>query len=193
MGHGGVTAAMKRWLRAPHCMLALSAILAAGTDAHAQGSLEYAVKGAFLYKFLPFVEWPASVFPAPNSPIAICILGDDPFGPVLDKIVSEQRITGHPLAMRHIPVGADAASCQAVFIHIDDPRLETDAVHALDGKPVLTITDSGAADGGVISFVVEQNHVRFDIDDAEAAHDGLVISSKLLDLARKVTPRKAAP
>ncbi|HWA29979.1 MAG TPA: YfiR family protein [Rhizomicrobium sp.] len=193
MGDGGVTAAMKRCLRVPHCALALFAILAGGPDAHAQGSLEYAVKGAFLYKFLPFVEWPPSVFPAPNSPIAICILGNDPFGPALDKVVSEQRIAGHPLALHHLPVGADAASCQAVFIGISDPRIEADAVHALDGKPVLTITDSGAADGGVISFVVEQNHVRFDIDDAAAAHDGLVISSKLLDLARKVTPRKAAP
>jgi hypothetical protein len=35
--------------------------------------------------------------------------------------------------------------------------------------------------------------VRFDIDDAAAAKDGLSISSKLLDLARKVKPRKAAP
>ena len=189
MGHGILAAIVKRCL--PHCVFAVLAVLAGA--ASAQDSLEYAVKGAFLYKFLPFVEWPGSAFASPNSPIAICLLGDDPFGAGLDKTVAEQRISGHPLVMRHMPVGADVSSCQAVFFHIDDPRLETDAVHALDGKPVLTITDSGAADGGVISFVVEQNHVRFDIDDAEAAHDGLVISSKLLDLARKVTPRKAAP
>lgn len=42
---------------------------------------------------------------------------------------------------------------------------------------------------GVISFVIEANHVRFDIDDAEAGQDGLVISSKLLGLAHAVRQR----
>ena len=59
--------------------------------------------------------------------------------------------------------------------------------------PMLTVTDSNAPKPGVIAFVVEHNHVRFDIDDAAAARDGLVISSKLLGLARNVKPRKAAP
>lgn len=161
--------------------------------AMADGSLEYAVKGAYLYKFLPFVTWPASAFAAPNSPIAICIVGHDPFGGALDKAVAEQRIDAHPMTVQRIAIGGDLSSCQVVFLGIDDPRIEADTAHALDGKPVLTVTDSKAAQPGVIGFVVEQNHVRFDIDDAAAARDGLVISSKLLGLARTVKPRKAAP
>ena len=38
----------------------------------------------------------------------------------------------------------------------------------------------------MISFVIEDNHVRFDIDDAMAAEGGLAISSKLLGLAHAV-------
>jgi hypothetical protein len=59
----------------------------------------------------------------------------------------------------------------------------------MKGKPVVTVTDSGLKTHGVISFLIESNHVRFDIDDAAAAQSGLVISSKLLGLAHAVRQR----
>lgn len=168
--------------------LALLPCAVAATQASADGSLEYAVKGAYLYKMLPFVDWPQNVFPAPNSPITICILGRDPFGPALDKAVADQRVGAHPVVIRRDVAPGDT-SCQVVFVDNDDAS----AMPAFDGRPVLTVTDSGISTHGVVAFVVEQNHVRFNIDDAMAAKDGLSISSKLLDLARKVKPRKAAP
>ena len=57
------------------------------------------------------------------------------------------------------------------------------------GKPVVTVTDSGLPGRGLISFVMQDNHVRFDIDAAAAEKNGIRISSKLLDLARTVTRR----
>jgi hypothetical protein len=164
----------------------------AATDAIADGSVEYAVKGAYLYKMLPFVDWPQTVFPAPGSPITICIVGRDPFGGALDKAVATQHVEGRPVVV-HRDVAPGDTSCQAAFVDIDDANTQAEAIHAFDGRPVLTVTDSGAAAQGVVGFVIEQNHVRFDIDDAAAARDGLSISSKLLNLARKVKPRKAAP
>jgi hypothetical protein len=169
-------------------ILALPALALPATQACADGSLEYAVKGAYLYKMLPFVNWPPTVFSAPNSAITICILGHDPFGGALDKAVADQQIGQHPVVVRRNITPGDT-SCQAVFMDKDSASAEA----AFEGRPVLTVTDSGAPAHGVIAFVVEQNHVRFDIDDALAAKDGLSISSKLLNLARKVTPRKGAP
>lgn len=155
-------------------------------------AVEYAVKGAYLYKMLPFVDWPQSVFQASNSPIVLCLIGSDPFGAALDKAVADQRVGTHPIVVRRDAQPGDN-SCEVVFIAIPDAQQESSALHAFDGRPVLTVTDSGAAQPGVVSFAVEKNHVRFDIDDATAAKDGLSISSKLLDLARTVKPRKAAP
>jgi hypothetical protein len=42
---------------------------------------------------------------------------------------------------------------------------------------------------GIIEFVIENNRVRFNIDDQAAAANGLVISSQLLNLARNVRVR----
>ena len=174
-------------------LFAATAITLSMGGARADGSVEYAVKGTFLYKFLPFVQWPASAFAAPNSPITICILGRDPFGSALDKAVADQVVETHLVVVKRGATLSDLPACQAVFVSLANPEAQADAVHAFDGKPVLTVTDSTASPAGVIGFVVEQNHVRFDIDDALAARDGLTISSKLLTLARKVTPRKAGP
>lgn len=168
-------------------------VMASATSSFAgDNSVEYAVKGAYLYKMLPFVDWPASALSAPNSPIAICIVGLDPFGGALDKAVAGQQIGPHPVSVRRNAAPGDA-SCQIAFVDPADPQTESDALHAFDGKPVLTVTDSRAPVPGMFAFVVEQNHVRFDIDDAAAAKVGLSISSKLLDLARNVKSRKAAP
>lgn len=179
---------MKRRLAVLFAATAIT--LSMGGGVRADGSVEYAVKGTFLYKFLPFVQWPASAFAAPNSPITICILGRDPFGSALDKAVADQIVETHPVAVKRGATLAELPACQAVFISLADPQAQADAVRAFDGKPSLTVTDT-TSPMGVIGFAVEQNHVRFDIDDAQAARDGLTISSKLLSLARKVTPRKA--
>jgi YfiR/HmsC-like len=51
------------------------------------------------------------------------------------------------------------------------------------------VTDSTLQAHGIISFVMQDNHVRFDIDDAGAETSGLRISSKLLELAHNVSRR----
>jgi hypothetical protein len=65
-------------------------------------------------------------------------------------------------------------------------------VDAFKDRPVVTVTDSGISAHGIINFVVVDNHVRFDIDEAAADAIGIKISSKLLELAHavKIGPRR---
>jgi len=46
---------------------------------------EYQVKAAFLYSFAKFVQWPDDAFGKPEGPFVVGVLGDDPFGAVLDQ------------------------------------------------------------------------------------------------------------
>ena len=62
-------------------------------------------------------------------------------------------------------------------------------LEALRGSPVLTVGDAKESGGGIVTFVVKDNRVRFTVDDEAAAQNGLVISSKLLSLALNVKPR----
>ncbi len=159
--------------------------------ARALEATELAVKAAFLFKFGFFVEWPNSAFASSESPINLCVVGDDPFGQLLDDAVKGQRIGGRTVALRRMSSISRDSGCHIVFFSDAAPSRVSPLLAALKGSDVLTVTDAGAddADVGIINFVVKDNHVRFDIDDAAAASGGLVISSRLLNVALDVKPR----
>lgn len=176
------------------CLAAVAACLAVllGTAAaRAQGdSLELAVKATYLYKFAPFVEWPSSVWRSPSSPFLLCVAGDDPFGEILDEAVAGQHVGAHPIALRRLPIVTRESGCDLLYDAGSPAQPVAEALAAVRGTPVLTVTDAERNGGakGIINFVILDNHVRFEIDDAAAAKNGLVISSKLLSLAVHVTP-----
>lgn len=152
-------------------------------------SLEYAVKAAYLTKFIPFIQWPDAVFASPAAPVTICVLGNDPFGASLDKAATGAKPVERPIIVRRLTEPDPA--CQLLFVGGGDPAVTDSALQAMKGRAVLTVTDTDAVARGVISFAVVGNRVRFDIDDSLAAEGGLTISSKLLSLARTVKQRSA--
>ena len=154
---------------------------------HAAGEpLEYQVKAAFLLNFTKFVEWPPSAFGAADSPIAICILGNDPFGNSLDQIVAEEVVDGRRVGVRRIKRTPAPKSCQALFVGM--PEKEVLSILSGLGPGVLTVGEgeSFVRDGGMIAFVIENRRVRFDINQTAAERAGLKLSSKLLSVARSV-------
>jgi hypothetical protein len=164
--------------------------MALGAPARADTSLEYEVKAAYLPKFIPFITWPDGTFATTAAPVNICLVGDDPFGGKLDREAVTLKVGERAIVVLHMAEADPQAQCQLLFLGSGDgPALVDRTLAAEKGKPVVTVTDSGLMAHGVISFVIETNHVRFDIDDAAAAEDGLIISSKLLGLAHSVKLR----
>ena len=159
------------------------------TGARADVSLEYAVKAAYLPKFVPFITWPDAAFANPSAPVTICVMGRDPFGGRLEQAAGGLKAGERSITVRYLAPSDASVSCQVVFVGKADASAVEGTLDALKGKPVVTVTDSGLKTRGVISFLIEANHVRFDIDDAAAAQGGLVISSKLLGLAHTVKQR----
>jgi hypothetical protein len=156
--------------------------------ARADASLEYAVKAAYLPKFIPFITWPETAFASSTAPVTICVLGNDPFGGKLQETAGAARSGDRLIVVRRLAAPDPNASCHLLFLS-GDAAVAEGTLDAMKGKPVVTVTDSGLKAHGVISFLTEANHVRFDIDDAAAAQNGLVISSKLLGLAHAVKQR----
>jgi hypothetical protein len=173
---------------------ALIGCLVLGGSAAAQSqapSLEYAVKATYLYKFIPFVTWPDSAFVTETSPFLICVTGHDPFDHLLADAIAGQRVGARPVLLEHPAIVTAATKCQILYIGGSAGQSVAQALQAVAGTPVLTVTDSGLGGRakGVIDFTVVAEHVRFDIDDAAAAANGLTLSSKLLSLAVHVITR----
>jgi hypothetical protein len=165
--------------------LALCATLLAWSGARAQGStLEYAVKANYLYKFGPFVEWPAEGFAGPSSPFVVCVMGEDPFGAVLDQAVRGQAVHGRTVIVRRPTNAVGAGGCHVLYLGRLRGQNPADVLRALREQPVLTVTDSAVGGPhGVVHFVLKSGRVRFSVDEQAASAAKLSISSKLLALS----------
>ncbi len=152
----------------------------------AEEASEYQVKAAFLFNFTKFVEWPAAAFAAPDSPIVICILGDDPFGTVLEQTVAGEVVNGRKVAIRRMKQAPAPKSCQVVFA--GRPEKEVLKFLPVLGPGVLTVGEgeSFVRGGGMIAFVLENRRVRFDINQTAAENAGIKLSSRLLSVAKAV-------
>jgi hypothetical protein len=152
------------------------------SSAMADGPLEYQVKAAFLLNFIKFVEWPESAFEDAASPMSICVLGEDPFGSGLDRIVKAEVVNGRSVTVRRLKRAPAPKSCQVLFLASPNRELETLAA------PVLTVGEGERflREGGIIRFVIENRRVRFDVNQTAAEKAGLKISSKLMTVARSV-------
>ena len=147
---------------------------------------EHEVKAAFLFNFMQFVEWPASVTTNVSTPLVIGVLGDNPFGTVLDETIKGETVRGQPLQIKRSHRVDDLKDCQIVFIcHSEKAHLK-EILNALRGCGILTVSDieQFCQHGGMIELLNEGGKIRFAINQEAAEQDKVKISSKLLRLAR---------
>jgi len=173
--------------------------LAYAQTGDAPDSSEYLIKAGFIYNFAKFVEWPSAAFAQPDSPIVIGVLGTDPFGSVLDRLVQDKKIGQRGFVVKRYKWGKDLKDlkdlrdCKILFVSASEKAHADEIIQLVKWLPILTVgeTPGFAEHGGVIRFTVEDNRVRFEVN-VDAAHQAdLNISSRLLTLA-KIIPQTAA-
>jgi len=149
---------------------------------------DYDVKAAYLYNFGHFVEWPANVAAAQNESFTVCVLGQDPFGPVLDTTLAGETIAGKRVAAKRISTLQELGNCQILFLSSAEAAQLNSIVKALSKQSVLTVSDMPqfSQRGGMIQFVLEGKRVRFEVNLAAVQHAGLTLSSELLKVATTV-------
>lgn len=164
--------------------LALVCALALAQDR----SLEAAVKATYLYKFAPFVQWPAEAFDSPSAPLVLCVVGADAVSALVDEAAGGQIVNGHPIAVEHRSASAAAGKCHILYVGGLRPAMVAQTLESVRGEPVLTVADRAppSTPGLVIDFTIVDDRVRFDIDMHAATENRLLVSSKLLALAVNV-------
>ena len=146
---------------------------------------EYQLKAAFLYNFAQFIDWPPEAFADDKTPFVFGILGDNPFGSDLERIVAGKKINDRPISVQVFHTADEAAHCQILFVSKSEKKHFPEIIQGLHGDAVLTVseTDGFIQTGGMINFLLVGGKIRFQIDDAAAKAAKLKISSKLLSLA----------
>jgi YfiR/HmsC-like len=154
---------------------------------------EYQLKAIYLFNFGKFVTWPAEATAGKNDSFAVCVLGRDPFGTILDSTFAGETLENKRVLLRRIPHPQDARDCRILFISSTEDKHLKEILVALANGGVLTVSDmpNFVRRGGMIQFTLEGEKIRFEINLASAKSARLVLSSELLKVAADVT--KAAP
>jgi len=169
-----------------HLLLAATCTLAWQHQARAQQPVsEHDMKAAYILNFIQFVEWPTDS-PGGAKDWSLCVSALSPLMRPLHALHGKDLPGGQQVRVRLFDPG-NAQECRVLVLQGAD--LERTAHQPLLGRRgVLTLSDDPAAlRAGVMIGLVEQGgRIVFDVDNTAAARAGLVVSSRLLRLARTV-------
>jgi hypothetical protein len=149
---------------------------------------EYQVKATYLYNFGRFVQWPSNAAAAQGESFSICVIGQDPFGAVLDGTLAGETIDGKSVVAKRITKPQDALGCRVLYVSVSEEVRLKDVLAVLDNTGVLTVSDipQFSQRGGMIQFVMTGNKIRFEVNLTRAQDAGLMLSSDLLKVAATV-------
>lgn len=153
-------------------------------------TLEYKLKAVFMLNFAKFIEWPTKTFPSESASLNICIIGHDPFGPLLNEVIKDEMVHNHTVDVKRLQSPQNIGVCHIAFL---SPSLKPNfskLLRIFSNTQVVTISevDGFIQQGGMINFISIDNKIRFEINPESITNAGLSVSSRLLALARIVTP-----
>jgi hypothetical protein len=157
------------------------------TPAHAAPTYpEDAVKAVFLYRFAGYVTWPESTTDAREFRIAV--LGAESVAGQLKDFLPEHPIQGRTAQVATIQGIGQLGDARILYIGSGFGGKLSVLIEALKDRPILIVTDRPGAleEGSTVNFLLEQQHVRFEISTAAAKRSGLQISSGLLAVAERI-------
>jgi hypothetical protein len=175
--------------RAAWRTLALGAAILYPALAPCQPALpDYQIKAGFLYHFTQFIEWPSSG----DDLFAICVAGDKAVRASLQELARGKLVGSRPIRVRQIAEPGEASGCHIVFIGASIGANRQRFIAAVHNLSILTVGEQpGFQDqGGMIELFLDDNHIRFDINEQAIRDARLRASSRLLRLARRVEPAR---
>jgi len=153
----------------------------------AQDVTEVTLKGAFLFNFARFTEWPADAL-QPDTTVSACVFGDRAVADAFAKTVKGKQLAGRAIAVTTIAANESIPPCHLLYLSgVAEARI-AEIVSTLRDTPVLTVSDSDTFTkrGGIVQIFVESGKMKFRINSRSARRARLQLSSRLLALAEVV-------
>ena len=173
------------WLLVPAVLLTDPSVIAAGEKSSPEGLL----KAAYIYNFAKFVDWPATSFKDSDSPLIIAIVGRDPMEDAL-KALEGKEVQGRKISVFFWNKVENLLPCHILYVGFSEQRNLAAIFQKTRDWDVLTVGEAEGfiLSGGIILFFLEENKIRFEINNDMAFWNNLRISSRLMQLSR--TPKK---
>lgn len=148
--------------------------------APAQSRDERAVRAAYVYNLLQYIDWPAE-----KTELAIGFEGDPATGEVLRSLLNGRSSNAHPIRVILFPTAQEIRDCSIFYLSDVSPKEARHALDSLESGTVLTIgeTDFFARSGGMVALINTGDHIRIEVNLDATQRAGVHISSRVLSLA----------
>lgn len=168
-------------------LLVAAPLLANAVQAQETRASRYEVEAAYLFHLANLTTWPDSTFADSTAPLRLCILGEDPFGELLDETVGNKEVEGRAIEIRRIAGDGEADRCQIVYAGGPlDEAVRALLSRAASGHSLVVTGDLEIWEAGApVRFVARGGKLTLEID-REAVHEtGLTMDSFLLAFAER--------
>ncbi len=153
-------------------------ILAIGT-AKAQTSSYEELQAAYIFNFAKYIKWPEE-----GPTFVIGIYGNTEIIPFFEKHLSGKKVRTKAIEWRIISKLEHLTGVSIVYVSESASKNIKTLTTAIEGKSILIVTeDDLIKKGAAISFVVEEDRLKFKLKKTALKQVGLVASEGLLKLA----------
>ncbi|MFV8464196.1 YfiR family protein [Flavobacterium sp. LB1P62] len=141
------------------------------------GGKEYALKAAFLYRFIDYVNWKDY---SKNQTFKIAILEGSPITASLQDIPKTKKIE-----IKEYKNLKDISFCNILFVPYNSTIPIETILSKFSGKPVLIVTERNGygKKGAQMNFVIIEKKLKFEVNLKAINKSGIGISSFLLQHA----------
>ncbi len=149
----------------------------------------YEIRGMMLYNFARFVTWPEKI--SSQDKIVLGILGDDPFGDIIENTLKNRRIRGKTWEIKRANTLSGLKGSHIIFVTKSKEYEAREILAEINsfryrGQGILTVgddIDDFCANGGIMNIDMRN---RFTINSDAANSARLIIDSRLWQMAKAI-------
>jgi hypothetical protein len=185
----------------------LDAASAAIAPARTRAPGEVEIEAAYQVNFLRYTQWPSTQAPAVGGNYIVTVVGSQSAADSVRAVCSAANgIEGRGIEVHWLPQArgsreapfdsAQDAEARAqlrgshlVFFHRSSGKVHPQVLDDLAGTPVLTVSDNDdfTRQGGMLGLVRSNGRIVFQANNGAIRTAGLLVSAKVLKLARADT------
>ena len=156
-------------------------LLVIGVGMKASENLSNA-QALFIYNFLRHIKWPES---ATSDNFIIGVYGNSETFDQLVNYTKGRMVGTKSIVVKRISSVNEAKGCQLVFVPYDKSNKISELKDGLGNSPCLLVSEKEGMNpnGSTIEFVIQDDKLKFRINETRAKQQNLIFSKALIDMA----------
>lgn len=136
----------------------------------------------FIYNFLRHIKWPEG---NTQNTFTIGVYGNSQTYEQLQIFTKDRKIGTKLIVIKKVKTAEEASNCQLIFVPNTNSKKISELKNYMGNKACLIVSEKQGmnANGSTIEFVIQDNKLKFKINEERAKQQNLVFSKALIDMA----------